>query len=129
MAKQVVEVLTDDLSGEVIPEGSGQTITLMVNDKSAQLDLSDEHARELEQVLAPYFAPRETPIQGAAPNGNGRRVTQLPTQQTSANKSNLSEIRKWAKANGYKVSERGRIPFAVMDAFTRTHMVTGATRR
>lgn len=119
MAKR--EVLVDDLSGEVIPEG-GQTITLMVNDKSTQVDLSPQNAAELEQILAPYFK-HDTPA--PASNGRGRRTT-LPTQPTVQSRQGLTEIRKWAKKNGFKVSERGRIPFAVMDAYTRSHMLTGS---
>jgi hypothetical protein len=118
------EVLVDDLTGEVIVEG-GQTVTLMVNDRSTQLDLGPDSAAKLEQAIAPFF---KTEVPTASRNGRRSRRTELPTQPTAQSRQGLTEIRKWAKKNGYKVSERGRIPFAVMDAFTRAHMLTGATR-
>lgn len=122
MAKQVVEVTVDDLTGQPI-EGTVHTVTLMVNDRSTQVDLSEENAKRLDTFLAPYFsqAPKQVP---AAPAGK----TNLPTQKTTASSRALNEIRAWAKKNGYTVSNRGRIPFAVMDAYTRSHMVTTASR-
>lgn len=123
--KQTREVLIDDLTGDEIPEGQGQTVTLMVNDKSTQLDLSTDNLTKLEQALAPYFNARGETL-ASTPRPTSRRTT-LPTQGRSASsRSALAEIRKWAKKNGYAVSERGRIPFAVMDAYTRSHMLTGA---
>lgn len=126
MAKQTREVLIDDLTGAEIPEGQGGTVTLMVNDKSTQLDLSLDNLTKLEQTLAPYFNARGESL-APTPRPSSRRTTQLPTQGRSASsRAALGEIRKWAKKNGYAVSERGRIPFAVMDAYTRSHMLTGA---
>lgn len=122
MATRQMSVLVDDLTGEDIPEGQGRTVTLMVNDKSTQLDLSLDNLTKLEQTLAPYFSARGEAFSEPKP-----RRTNLPTQKTAGNRQALGEIRKWAKRNGYKVSERGRIPYAVMDAYTRSHMLTSAT--
>lgn len=122
MAKQTIEVLVDDLTGEPIPEGKGQTVTITVNDMSTEVDLSNEHAAELQSLLAPYFNARSEGRKQTAPAA--RRS--MPTQRRVNNQGALKEIRKWARKNGYKVSERGRIPYPVMDAYTKAHMLTNA---
>jgi len=134
MAKQVVEVIVDDLTGQPI-DGEVHSITLMVNERSTQVDLSEDNAKRLETFLAPYFAGQSSPKPTTrdkattAPAQKSRTRTQLPTQPTAKSRQALEEIRSWAKQNGMKVADRGRIPFAVMDAYTRAHMVTGAAAK
>lgn len=33
----------------------------------------------------------------------------------------LADVRRWAKANGYAVSDKGRIPGPVLDAYKAAH--------
>ena len=44
-----------------------------------------------------------------------RRAGRKPVARSS--KGGLAEIRDWARANGYEVSDRGRIPGNVMEAY------------
>ena len=38
-----------------------------------------------------------------------------------SNGNDTSEVRAWARANGYEVNERGRIPAAIIDAYEAEH--------
>ncbi len=41
--------------------------------------------------------------------------------RTSADRKQTATVRDWARSNGYTVSDRGRIPTAVQDAFDSAH--------
>jgi len=43
------------------------------------------------------------------------------TQRGATRKSDLAAIRSWANQNGYKVSDRGRVPAAVVEAYDAAH--------
>jgi hypothetical protein len=44
----------------------------------------------------------------------------VPTRGRSSS-LDLGQVRQWAKANGYQVSDRGRIAGALMEAYTAAH--------
>lgn len=108
MAKRQVEVLEDDLDGTLImDENEGRTVTLALDGRTFELDLSNDHINELEAALARFIGP-------AVPSTNG-------SARSRSNPEDLAVIREWARKNGYPVKERGRIPFSVMDAFAKAH--------
>jgi hypothetical protein len=48
---------------------------------------------------------------------NGRIASRAAAAPSRANRDQNQAIREWANKNGYEVSERGRIPASVVDAF------------
>jgi hypothetical protein len=54
-----------------------------------------------------------------ARRGGGRRRTgaRQARAQSPADREKNQEIRAWARENGYNVSDRGRIPSDIIDAF------------
>jgi len=72
----------------------------------ATIDLSDENAEAFRQAIAPYIEA-------------GRRVTsaRAKTPRARSGGRNTKAVREWARANGYDVSDRGRIPADIMDAY------------
>lgn len=119
MAKR--EVFIDDLTGAVYDEGEGRTVRIAVDDESTAVDLTNDNINELKRLLSPYFQKSTQ----RTTNGNSRPMIAPRVAET---REGMQAIRKWAKKNNYKVSERGRIPYAVMDAYTKAHMLTGAGR-
>ena len=72
-------------------------------------------AKELRDALAPFVsAGRRTQRAGRASgrSSGGKRSTVNPE---------VAAIRAWASDNGYKVSERGRIPADIVDAYRAAH--------
>lgn len=106
MAQRVQVLLTDDIDGSEASE----TISFSLDGVSYDIDLNDENSAALRASLAPYIdgARREK-------NTRGRRGT------ASSRREDTTAIRAWAKANGHTVSDRGRIPASVSEAFKAAH--------
>lgn len=106
MAKNVetVVTLTDDLDGSK----ADRTLAFAVDGVAYEIDLSKRNARAFEKALAPYVEAarkvRRTP--------RGRGASSRPNRR-----SNLGEIRTWAREQGYEISDRGRIPAAIIEAY------------
>ncbi len=108
MAQKVHIVLEDDLDGS----DATQTITFALDGTSYEIDLNDKHASALRDAMATYVGHARK-VSGAR---RGRR-----SAASSANGHSAKEIRDWARSNGHKVPERGRIPSGVREAFEAAH--------
>ena len=98
--------LTDDLSGAQIPAGRGETVTFSLDGRSFEIDLTAKNANALRKVPRPYIDA------GRSIEGSRRR----PVVRTRV-AADAHTVKQWARANGYQVRDRGRIPNAVMAAF------------
>jgi hypothetical protein len=105
MARRVVVRLTDDLSGAEIPAGRGETVIFSLDGQTFEIDLTARNANGLRRVLRPY-------MEAGRPSTAARRHT-----VRSRVSANARTVKQWARANGYQVHDRGRIPNAVMAAF------------
>ena len=105
MATRTIHI--DDLTGE---EGA-QTVTISIDGLSWSIDLAPESRATLDQALRP-FLDAATPI---SPGRTGR-ARGIPAR-TGRTPAELQAIREWARANGHEVSDRGRIPNAIMEQY------------
>lgn len=105
MAQHFQTRYIDDLDGADLGE-TANTILFAFDGKDYSIDLSDENAEAFRQAIAPYIEA-------------GRRVTSARAKKPRARSggSNTKAVREWARANGYDVSDRGRIPADIMDAY------------
>ena len=99
--KTIVDVY-DDLDDQPLGEAY-ETIRFAVDGRSYEFDTSPAHAAEFRDVLARYI--------GAA------RPVARTGRRKSGSSNNTPAIRSWAQANGYNVSDRGRIPADVIAAY------------
>jgi hypothetical protein len=128
--------LVDDLDGKELPEGSGETVRFGLDDVSYEIDLSRRHADRFRSGLAPFVAAGRTTSAistasrasraSTASAGVGRgagpgRRRMARTGGGRSSREELANIRRWAVANGYKVSPRGRLARAVRDAHHAAH--------
>ncbi|MFB6718690.1 Lsr2 family protein [Kribbella sp. NPDC056345] len=106
MAQRVEVQLTDDLDGTDIATGKGETLTFGLDGHTYEIDLTNKNAGALRKVLSPYVGAGRR-----VKTSRGARVrhTQIGPDATT--------LREWARANGYEVSDRGRIPANVREAF------------
>jgi hypothetical protein len=107
--------IADLVIGEASAEGQQQTITFGLDGQAYEIDLDADHADELRSTLQRYIdAGRRIDEQPAAPATTGslgpRRSAATPQRTDTA------AIRAWARAHGHTVSNRGRIPAAVLQA-------------
>ena len=113
MAQRVLTQFVDDLDGTELTKRSGQTVNFGLDGKTYEIDLSNRNAKRLREVLHPYI-------------NSGRRVTGRRGRRsrrggTRRDPAQTQHIREWAQAHGYEVSERGRIPAAVVEAYDAAH--------
>jgi hypothetical protein len=115
MARQTIELLIDDLDGARLEEGEGDTITFAYQGAEYTIDLSQQHVDEFNAAMAKYI--------GAAQKVSGRRALGSSTSSGSINtatkpdKNQLGAIRAWAREQGHKVSDRGRVSQEVIAAY------------
>jgi hypothetical protein len=113
VSQHTVIQLFDDLDGSPIPDGGGTTISFALDGTSYEIDLTTEHAEALRAALAAYIeAGRKT----TATTAGSRRS---PARSGSA--SNPSVVRDWARAQGMPVSDRGRVPASIFEAYDAAH--------
>ncbi|HWH99552.1 MAG TPA: Lsr2 family protein [Propionibacteriaceae bacterium] len=109
VAQQVIMKYTDDLDGT---EASG-SVQFTLEGRSYEIDLSDENAAKLRDVFAPYVAVARR----AGGRGRQAEASPRPRSRSARSREETQEIRNWLKANGYQVSDRGRISAEFMQAW------------
>jgi hypothetical protein len=113
MAQKHIVQLIDDIDGGEASE----TVSFALDGASYAIDLSDNNAAKLRDALAIYIANARRSSRGPGrPAGSGRRGRGARTdrEQTQA-------IREWARKNGHRVGEKGRIPATILDAYNAAH--------
>jgi hypothetical protein len=112
VAQKYLVQLIDDLSQEQIEDGAGESVAFGVDGASYAIDLTREHAAEFRALLEPYVTTARRADSATAPKRSSR---------PAAPKQDLKAVREWASANGYTVSDRGRVPNEVQKAFAAAH--------
>lgn len=108
---QIQEIrLIDDLDGQVADE----TVEFGIDGKSYEIDLSTANAGKLRDALAEFV--------GSARRAGGRAkrsvvAATVPARRASVDREQNQAIREWARAHKMKVSDRGRIPSDVLEAY------------
>ena len=107
MAQKINVVLIDDLDGS----DAAETVSFGLDGAQYEIDLSKKNAESLRKALAPYVAGgRRSRSKGRGRGGSTRSGGPSP-----------SEIRAWARDNGWKVPDRGRVAADVRAAYEAAH--------
>jgi hypothetical protein len=110
---QIKEVrLVDDLDGEQADE----TIEFAIDGKAYEIDLSGENAGRLRDAFAEFVASARR-VTGRRGRGSAATAPRRPVIDREQNQA----IREWARKRDMKVSDRGRIPSEVLEAYHREH--------
>ncbi|MEV7094865.1 Lsr2 family protein [Amycolatopsis sp. NPDC051045] len=110
MAQKVSVEILDDIDGST----AAQTVQFSLDGVTFEIDLSDRNATALRHVLSRYI--------GAGRRIGGRKVRVATGQSTStSDRERNQQIRAWANANGFEVSERGRLSSGVVAAYEEAH--------
>jgi hypothetical protein len=113
MARQVITTLIDDLDGKK----ADRTVEFALDGTSYTIDLSEANAGKLRKVLDPFISAGTRVGRGAT--RVARHAT--PVGRTAGSRDENKAIRDWAVSNGHQISERGRIPQSVSDAYRAAH--------
>lgn len=107
MARRQITILSDDLDGTETEDVT--TLAFTINGTSYEIDLSKKNLDTFTRAVAPF-------TEAARRQGRRGRVAAPP-----ASAGNLGAIREWARANGYTVSDRGRIAEEIQAAYRSAH--------
>ena len=110
MAQRVQVLLVDDIDNT----DADETVTFALDGVSYEIDLNNANAAKLRDALAPWV--------GHARRSGGRKATgRSSSGGGGARRKDVSAVREWARENGHDVSERGRIPAAVQEAYDKAN--------
>jgi hypothetical protein len=117
---QIREIrLVDDLDGETADE----TVEFGIDGKNFEIDLSKENAVRLRDALADFVSAarraggRRRGGSSAPVNSASGSAGTAPKGRTAIDREQNQAIREWARKRGMKVSDRGRIPAEVLEAY------------
>jgi hypothetical protein len=117
MAQHVDVRYVDDLDGSE----ASSTVSFALDGRSYEIDLSEGNAAKLRDSLAAFVAAARR-SGGSGRRGRTPRATpEKDEQPTRSSREHTAAIRTWARENGHDVSERGRIPQAVVEAYQAAH--------
>lgn len=106
MAQQIQTLLIDDIDGS----DADETVSFSLDGAEYVIDLTNAHASEMRNILAPFIEKARKPSSIRLPNehrGGDNRTSREEARQ----------IRDWAKQKGIEVTDRGRIPRDLAEAY------------
>jgi len=107
--------MTDDLDGS---EDDVSTVHIALDNTSYEIDLGAANQARLRETLAKYL-DAATEVKTKPVTRRGKKSA--PVASARPDKEQMQAIREWARANGHKVSDRGRISAAIRAAFGEAH--------
>jgi hypothetical protein len=120
MAQKTVVSVIDDLDGESEAE---DTVPFALDGVKYEIDLTSENADDLREIFAPYIAAARR-TGGRTRSGRGRSRSTSTSNAggvVTRGREALKAIRDWAKTEGWTVSDRGRLPNNVVEAYDAAH--------
>ncbi|MEA2346188.1 MAG: hypothetical protein QOF63_4357 [Thermoanaerobaculia bacterium] len=117
MAQKVFVEMVDDLDGSV---GEGvTTVGFALDGRSYEIDLNSGNAEKLRDSLAEFIAAGRRQRSGRTASRSQASASVDPAARERAH-----AIREWARGAGHDVSERGRIPAVVAEAYEAAQQAT-----
>jgi hypothetical protein len=110
MAQRIQTLFIDDIDGG---EAAG-TVRFALDGTEYEIDLSAEHASELQAALGKYIG------HARKAGGTTRRA---PRGRRVASPVDTTAVRSWAREQGYDIKDRGRVP---ADLVSKYQVATGA---
>ena len=102
MAQKITTLFIDDIDGGAA-EG---TVRFALDGTEYEIDLNAEHSEELRSALGKYVTHARK-VSGPARRG-GRAAGRIV--RGAGPMLNTTEVRSWARENGYDIKDRGRVP-------------------
>lgn len=106
MAQRTQVLYVDDIDGS---DAVG-TVRFGVDGTEYEIDLNQQHTDQFTKALGPFIAAARK----VSPSRRASRGSRAARHDQSA-------VRAWARAQGIKVSDRGRIPADVLSRYHAAH--------
>ena len=112
MAQKVTVQLVDDVDGSE----AESTVEFGLDGVDYVIDLSADNAAQLRDALASYVSSaRRT----GGRKRSGNKAAKASTAPSAADRERNQAIREWAREQGMQVSDRGRIPSEIVEAYDK----------
>jgi hypothetical protein len=111
VAQKVSVTYACDYDSKEIPQGQHRLRRFSIDGRDYEIDLCLKHSEKFDEAVSRYASH--------ARKASARLVR--TKRRTAAHRKHSAQVRAWAKANGFTVSERGRIPADVVNKYESTH--------
>ena len=111
MAQKTIVQLIDDLDGGE----ANESVSFGLDGVEYTIDLSEENAKKLRESLV-SFVEKAQRVGGRKQRGSGTTPV-----KTGGDRAQNQAIREWARSQGEKISDRGRIPAELVAKFQAAH--------
>lgn len=121
MAQKVQVVLTCDLDEEEVP--AAQTVTFGYDGYTYAFELCEQHLEEVNEIFQAWIGAARLADGGRRRRSSASSATPARSRRgaSGASANGSSDVRTWARNNGFSISERGRIPAEVRRAYEEAH--------
>jgi hypothetical protein len=111
VAKTTVTHITDDLDGSK----DATEVAFSFDGVDYTIDLSKKNAAAMAKAFKPYLEA------ATKVSGRSTRSRRTGNARASVPRKDLAAVREWARGQGIDVSDRGRIPAAVIEQYDAAH--------
>ena len=115
MAQKVIRQFVDDIDGSE----AERTLSFAVDGTHYEIDLSSDNIQEFNEAIAGFVESARR----VKPKGDGDRARKVSSAHRGAAQSReqIQAVRQWARQHGHSISNRGRIPASIQQAFDQAH--------
>jgi len=111
VAQKVSVTYACDYDQREIQRGQHRLRRFSIDGRDYEIDLCLKHSERFDEAIGRFTVHAR---KASAP-------VVRTTRRTAAHRKHSAQVRAWAKANGFAVSERGRIPADVVGKYEATH--------
>ncbi len=112
MAQKVIREFVDDIDGSP----AERTFSFAVDGVSYEIDLSTQNITEFKSAIGGFIESARK-IKGSSQ----RRTRSTGTGGAQQSPEQTRAMREWARQHGHNISNRGRIPTSIRQAFDQAH--------
>lgn len=115
MAQKEITEFIDDIDGSP----AERTFSFAVDGTDYEIDLSTENITEFKSAIGGFIESARK-VKGSR-SGNGRRTRSTGADGGRQSREQTRAVRAWARQHGHNISNRGRIPASIQQAFDQAH--------
>ena len=115
MAQKVITEFIDDIDGSP----AERTFTFAVDGTNYEIDLSAENIAEFTSAIGGFIESARK-VKGSK-NSDARRTRSTGPESGRQSREQTQAVREWARQHGHHISNRGRIPASIQQAFAQAH--------
>ena len=114
MAQKIITEFIHDIDGSA----AERTFTFAVDGTNYEIDLSADNIAEFKSAIGGFMESARK-VKGSS--SDGRRTRSAGADGGRQSREQTRAVREWARQHGHNISNRGRIPTSIQQAFDQAH--------